>query len=119
MSGSAFVLYRHTVGLACPGLEPDLELTLAGIVTLDGFFVFQAAGASAASIRNPGKGAGAVRQGAARGVNPVGVLLSQKETVGSWGFPSDLGTKQRSQRGASASDVNAWVGMCWNLVWRP
>lgn len=68
MSGSAFVLYRRTIGLLCPGLEPDLELTLAVIVTLDGFFVFQVVGASAASIRNPGKDAGAVGQGEAQPV---------------------------------------------------
>lgn len=30
---------------------------------MDGFFVFQVAGASAVSIRNPGKGTGAVGTG--------------------------------------------------------
>jgi hypothetical protein len=55
-------------------------------VTLDGFFVFQVAGASAVSIRSPGKGAEAIGQGEVCGVNPVGVLLSQKENVGSWGM---------------------------------
>lgn len=79
--------------------------------------MFQVAGASAVSIRNPGKGAGAVGQGEAYGVNPGGVLMSQKENVESWGFSSDyLGTKQRSQLGGAASDVNSWVGMCWDLV---
>lgn len=50
-------------------------------------------------------------------MNPGGVLMSQKENVESWGFSSDyLGTKQRSQLGGAASDVNSWVGMCWDLV---
>lgn len=72
-------------------------------MTLYGFFVFQVAGASAVSIRNPGKGNGAI--GTGRGVwsEPWGCSFVSEREGGELGYDSgDFRVTSEQSRGPNS-----------------